>query len=93
MLIRYPRPGVDRPQSTRGADNVAWELKDMSTGSIVGSGPPTSKIYLGGHEPNRWRNSASGNFVGNIANLMIFDRVPKEDDVDCMYRSQASKIG
>lgn len=80
----------------RNADRIAWAIEDLEIAEVVASGPPASSIYLGGHAPRtrgRRAGSTSGNFVGNIADLVIFDRVPKPDDIDCMYRAQGSKLG
>eukprot|EP01050_Picozoa_sp_SAG11_P049490 SAG11_NODE_27068_length_337_cov_0.924370_1_plen_90_part_01 len=65
---------------------------DGATAQVIGSGPEASPIYLGGHAPDQ-RGSTEGGFVGNMADLFIFDAAPTDEEVDCMYRAQSYNIG
>ncbi len=54
-------------------------------------------MFLGGHSWSGYRNNnrddLSGGFVGNIADLAIFDRTLSEKDMDCLYRETERGLG
>jgi hypothetical protein len=81
--------------TVRWGNYISWELHDIATGSVEGSGPDSSPIELGGMEAlERWGDRAPfEGFTGNIADLLIFYRQPSDDDVDCLYREQQANLG
>lgn len=50
-------------------------------------------IFLGGHAWNDTRGQISGGFMGNIADLAIFDRALGAKDIDCLFRETARRLG
>ena len=72
---------------------IEWELLDVVSAQALGRGPKSNPIYLGGHAPRREGDDSGGSFVGNMANLFIFDAAPTEEEVGCMFRAQSYSIG
>lgn len=50
-------------------------------------------IFLGGHSWPGYRQDLSGGFVGNIADLAIFDRTLSEKEMDCLFRETERGLG
>ena len=50
-------------------------------------------IFLGGHSWPGYRQDLSGGFVGNVADLAIFDRTLSEKDMDCLFRETERGLG
>ena len=50
-------------------------------------------IYLGGHAWTDARGQSSGGFMGNVADLAIFDRALGDKDIDCLYRETQRGLG
>ena len=71
---------------TRTRANKAWELlpNPMNTARA---------IFLGGHPWPDTHGQLSGGFVGNVADLAIFDRALGTKDVDCLFRETQRTIG
>ena len=74
-------------------NNIGWELSSTRTGEVEGFGPSENPIFLGGHAPFREGSNTDGHFIGNIANVYIFDRGSAEDDINCLHRYQSTNIG
>jgi hypothetical protein len=74
---------------------ISWEMRDVASGAVEGSGPDSSPIELGGIKGmDTWQwDSPWDAFIGNIADLLIFVRPPSDDDVDCLYRAQQANLG
>ena len=76
---------------------ISWELRDVTTGQTEGYGPESSPIELGGIKGmDEWQwDSPWDAFVGNIADLLIFNRPGflDNDAVDCLYRAQQANLG
>lgn len=70
-------------------ERYAWE-SEAYTGRANGAKNP---IYLGGHAYLNRRNDHGGSFVGNVANLGLFDRAITGKEADCLFRQGERKIG
>ena len=66
--------------------NKPWE----ALSAPVGMATP---MYLGGHASFRPGDEHSGNFVGNIADLGLFNRGVDDDEMDCLFRQTKRSLG
>ena len=77
--------------SKAGASDAAlfkWEVPACS-----GAGGTKNPIYLGGHAYTNSRGEHGGSFVGNVANLGLFDDALAAQAVDCVYRQNQRALG
>jgi hypothetical protein len=79
----------------RWGNYISWALREVASGTVLGSGPDSSPIELGGIKGMTdwdWDSPWDG-FTGNIADLLIFVRPPTDDNVNCLYREQQATLG
>ena len=91
--------GGDSTMTCGGGDaNSVYQITDQSKPweaaqySGVANGPK-NPIYIGGHAYVNRRGEHGGSFLGNVANLGLFDRDISEVEVDCLFRQGEKKIG
>ena len=68
-------------------------IRGMSVQTLPHPYGAPNPMYLGGHSWGGYNNDLSGGFVGNIADLAVFDRTLSEKDVDCLYRQTERGLG